>query len=181
VPLRLAASQERPKSAVFPAELKSKMSVEEQNERIRRNQSSSVRDKRRSLNLSAGQSPANYRVVCDDPVKGRQYETRPLGEQSPLPKDLSMQMMRLLPCVCVCVQIRRRLTAHEIDIKDLEVAVRGQGQESPREEIARLRRLKVDPELYDIGKEVRSVESVEYIVYSVEYILYSVEYIVYSI
>ncbi|XP_056294618.1 pleckstrin homology domain-containing family A member 6 isoform X3 [Pseudoliparis swirei] len=105
-------SRERPKSAVFPAELKSKMSVEEQNERIRRNQSSSVRDKRRSLNLSAGQSPANYRVI------------------------------------------RRRLTAHEIDIKDLEVAVRGQGQESPREEIARLRRLKVDPELYDIGKEM---------------------------
>ncbi|XP_010784549.1 pleckstrin homology domain-containing family A member 6-like, partial [Notothenia coriiceps] len=88
---------ERPKSAVFPAELKSKMSVEEQNERIRRNQSSSVRDKRRSLILSGGQSPANYKVI------------------------------------------RRRLTAHEIDINDLELAVRGQGLESPREEIARLR------------------------------------------
>ncbi|KAK9528371.1 hypothetical protein VZT92_012537 [Zoarces viviparus] len=107
-------SRERPKSAVFPAELKSKMSVEEQNERIRRNQSSSVRDKRRSLNLSSGQSPANYKVI------------------------------------------RRRLTAHEIDIKDLEVAVRGQGQESPREEIARLRRLRNDPEPYnlDISKEL---------------------------
>lgn len=58
-------SQERPKSAVFPAEVKSKMSVEEQNERIRRNQSSSVRDKRRSLNLgSDGFKPTtNYRVV----------------------------------------------------------------------------------------------------------------------
>lgn len=56
-------------------------------------------------------------------------------------------------------QIRRRLTAHEIDIKDLEAAVRGQGQESPREEIARLRRLQVEPEHYDldISKEVRSV------------------------
>ncbi|XP_026200430.1 pleckstrin homology domain-containing family A member 6 isoform X2 [Anabas testudineus] len=101
-------SRERPKSAVFPAEVKSKMSVEEQNERIRRNQSSSVRDKRRSLNLSAGQSPANYKVV------------------------------------------RRRLTAHEIDIKDLEAAVRGQGQESPREEIARLRRLQAGPENYNL-------------------------------
>ncbi|XP_068455071.1 pleckstrin homology domain-containing family A member 6 isoform X3 [Clinocottus analis] len=113
-------SRERPKSAVFPAELKSKMSVEEQNERIRRNQSSSVRDKRRSLNLSAGQSPANYRVI------------------------------------------RRRLTAHEIDIKDLEVAVRGQGQESPREEIARLRRLKVEPEAYnlDIGQELLTPDKV---------------------
>ena len=56
-------------------------------------------------------------------------------------------------------QIRRRLTAHEIDIKDLEAAVRGQGQESPQEEIARLRRVKVEPDPFDldISKEVRSV------------------------
>uniref|UniRef100_A0A8C2AG07 Pleckstrin homology domain containing, family A member 6 n=1 Tax=Cyprinus carpio TaxID=7962 RepID=A0A8C2AG07_CYPCA len=105
--------KERPKSAVFPAEVKSKMSVEEQNERIRRNQSNSVRDKRRSLNLSSNQnndglkSSANYRVV------------------------------------------RRRVTADEVDIKDLEAAVRGEGLESPREEIARLRR-KVEPEHYDL-------------------------------
>ncbi|XP_044075318.1 pleckstrin homology domain-containing family A member 6 isoform X5 [Siniperca chuatsi] len=113
-------SRERPKSAVFAAEVKSKMSVEEQNERIRRNQSSSVRDKRRSLNLSGGQSPANYKVI------------------------------------------RRRLTAHEIDIKDLEAAVRGQGQESPREEIARLRRLQVEPEHYDldISKELMAPDKV---------------------
>ncbi|XP_036388636.1 pleckstrin homology domain-containing family A member 6-like [Megalops cyprinoides] len=105
-------SKGRPKSAVFPAEVKSKMSVEEQNERIRRNQSNSVRDKRRSLNLSgAQQSDAfrpSYRVV------------------------------------------RRRLTAHEVDIKDLEAAVRGEGVESPREEIARLRRLQIEPEHYDL-------------------------------
>uniref|UniRef100_A0A8C1BUJ9 Pleckstrin homology domain containing A6 n=1 Tax=Cyprinus carpio carpio TaxID=630221 RepID=A0A8C1BUJ9_CYPCA len=106
-------SQERPKSAVFPAEVKSKMSVEEQNERIRRNQSNSVRDKRRSLNLSSNQnndglkSSANYRVV------------------------------------------RRRVTADEVDIKDLEAAIRGEGLESPREEIARLRR-QVEPEHYDL-------------------------------
>ncbi|XP_037831065.1 pleckstrin homology domain-containing family A member 6 isoform X3 [Kryptolebias marmoratus] len=105
-------SKERPKSAVFSAEIKSKMSVEEQNERIRRNKSSSVTDKRRSLNFSGGQSPANYRVV------------------------------------------RRRLTAHEIDIKDLEAAVRGEGQESPSEEIARLRRLQMDPEHCDISREL---------------------------
>ncbi|XP_016305656.1 pleckstrin homology domain-containing family A member 6-like isoform X7 [Sinocyclocheilus anshuiensis] len=106
-------SRERPKSAVFPAEAKSKMTVEEQNERIRRNQSNSVRDKRRSLNLSSNQnidgfkSSANYRVV------------------------------------------RRRVTADEVDIKDLEAAVRGEGMESPREEIARLRR-QVEPEHYDL-------------------------------
>lgn len=58
----------------------------------------------------------------------------------------------------MCGQIRRRLTAHEIDIKDLEAAVRGQGLESPRQEIARLRRVQVEPEHYDldISKEVRS-------------------------
>ncbi|XP_048029563.1 pleckstrin homology domain-containing family A member 6 isoform X2 [Megalobrama amblycephala] len=106
-------SRERPKSAVFPAEVKSKMSVEEQNERIRRNQSSSVRDKRRSLNLSSNQhidgfkTSTNYRVV------------------------------------------RRRVTADEVDIKDLEAAVRGEGVESPRQEIARLRR-QVEPEHYDL-------------------------------
>ncbi|XP_077947817.1 pleckstrin homology domain-containing family A member 6 isoform X12 [Gasterosteus aculeatus] len=109
--------RERPKSAVFPAELKSKMSVEEQNERIRRHQSSSVRDKRRSLNLSGGQSPANYKVI------------------------------------------RRRLTAHEIDINDLEAAVRGQGQESPREEIARLRRLRIEPEAHNLGSSKELVTS----------------------
>nr|XP_033938657.1 pleckstrin homology domain-containing family A member 6 isoform X8 [Pseudochaenichthys georgianus] len=106
--------RERPKSAVFPAELKSKMSVEEQNERIRRNQSSSVRDKRRSLILSGGQSPANYKVI------------------------------------------RRRLTAHEIDINDLELAVRGQGLESPREEIARLRQ----PYHLDISRELLTPDKV---------------------
>ncbi|KAF6732302.1 Pleckstrin homology domain-containing family A member 6 [Oryzias melastigma] len=95
-------SKDRPKSAVFPAELRSKMSLEEQNERIRRNQSSSMRDKRRSLNLSAGPLPPNFKVV------------------------------------------RRRVTAHEIDIKDLEAAVRDDNQESPWEEIARLRRLQND-------------------------------------
>ncbi|XP_036414861.1 pleckstrin homology domain-containing family A member 6 isoform X4 [Colossoma macropomum] len=118
-------SRERPKSAVFPAEVKSKMSVEEQNERLRRNQSSSVRDKRRSLNLSSSQHldgfkpSVNYRVV------------------------------------------RRRVTAHEVDIKDLEAAVRGEGVESPREEIARLRR-QVEPDHYDldIGKELSAPEKV---------------------
>ncbi|KAI1890650.1 hypothetical protein AGOR_G00155840 [Albula goreensis] len=119
-------SRERPKSAVFPAEVKSKMSVEEQNERIRRNQSSSMRDKRRSLNLSNSQNidgfkpTANYRVV------------------------------------------RRRLTAHEVDIKDLEAAVRGEGVESPREEIARLRRLQAEPDHYDmdINKELSAPDKV---------------------
>ncbi|KAJ0068378.1 hypothetical protein NL108_005969, partial [Boleophthalmus pectinirostris] len=91
-------NSERPKSAVFPAEVKPKMSVEEQNQRLRRNL-----NKRQSLNLGSH----NYKVVP------------------------------------------RRLTAHEIDIKDLEAAVRGEGLESPSEEIARLRRLQVEPELYD--------------------------------
>ncbi|XP_069370696.1 pleckstrin homology domain-containing family A member 6 isoform X13 [Paralichthys olivaceus] len=112
-----AGGQERPKSAIFPAEMKSKMSIEEQNERIRRNQSSSVREKRRSLNISGGQSPANYKVV------------------------------------------RRRLTAHEIDIKEMETAVRGQGQESPREEIARLRRLQMEPQNYDLDVSEELVAS----------------------
>lgn len=67
-----------------------------------------------------------------------------------------MHLLHLSAYVYIYGQIRRRLTAHEIDIKDLEAAVRGKGQESPREEIARLRRLQIESEQYDvdIGKEV---------------------------
>ncbi|KAJ8265132.1 hypothetical protein COCON_G00142310 [Conger conger] len=117
-------SRGRPKSAVFPAEVKSKMSVEEQNARIRRNQSNSVRDKRRSLNASGSQQGdafrPSYRVV------------------------------------------RRRVTTHEVDIKGLEEAVRGQGMESPREEIARLRRLQIEPENSkpDVKKELPVTDKV---------------------
>ncbi|CAL8335706.1 unnamed protein product [Merluccius merluccius] len=112
-------SRERPKSAVFPTEMRSKMTAEEQMERLRRNQSNSVRDKRRSLNF-AGQPAGSYRVV------------------------------------------RRRLTAHEVDIKDLEAAVRGEGLESPREEIARLRRIQIEPDHYDldISRELMTPEKV---------------------
>ncbi|XP_052465768.1 pleckstrin homology domain-containing family A member 6 isoform X3 [Carassius gibelio] len=106
-------SRERPKSAVFPAEVKSKMSVEEQNERIRRNQSNSVRDKRRSLNISSNQNTDGYKSSASYRV------------------------------------VRRRVTADEVVIQDLEAAVRGEGLESPREEIARLRR-QVEPEHYDL-------------------------------
>ncbi|XP_061075709.1 pleckstrin homology domain-containing family A member 6 isoform X1 [Conger conger] len=114
-------TRERPKSAVFPAEVKSRMSVEEQNERIRRNQSSSMRDKRRSLNLGSDsfKPTTNYRVV------------------------------------------RRRLTAHEVDIKDLEAAVRGEGVESPREEIARLRRLQLETDYNtDMNRELSAPDKV---------------------
>ncbi|XP_036386282.1 pleckstrin homology domain-containing family A member 6 isoform X2 [Megalops cyprinoides] len=119
-------SRERPKSAVFPAEVKSKMSVEEQNERIRRNQSSSMREKRRSLNLSSTQQIDGFKPTTNYKV------------------------------------VRRRMTAHEVDIKDLEAAVRGEGVESPREEIARLRRLQNEPDHYDmdINKELLAPEKV---------------------
>lgn len=47
------------------------------------------------------------------------------------------------------------MTAHEVDIKGLEAAVRGEGVESPREEIARLRRqVEADSYELDISKEV---------------------------
>lgn len=51
------AAQERPKSAVFPGEGKVKMSVEEQIDRMRRHQSGSVKEKRRSLQLPASPAP----------------------------------------------------------------------------------------------------------------------------
>ncbi|MEE6525573.1 hypothetical protein FKM82_025653, partial [Ascaphus truei] len=64
-------SRERPKSALFPSEVKAKMSVEEQIDRMKRHQSGSMKEKRRSLQLPANQQPepsatkpaASYRVV----------------------------------------------------------------------------------------------------------------------
>lgn len=49
--------QERPKSAVFSGEGKVKMSVEEQIDRMRRHQSGSMKEKRRSLQLPASPAP----------------------------------------------------------------------------------------------------------------------------
>lgn len=63
--------QERPKSAVFANETKVKMSVEEQIDRMKRHQSGSMKEKRRSLQLPGSQqpdtpgtkAPASYKVV----------------------------------------------------------------------------------------------------------------------
>ncbi|KAM3935347.1 pleckstrin homology domain-containing family A member 6 isoform 3-T3 [Leptodactylus fuscus] len=121
-------SRERPKSALFPSEVKSKMSVEEQIDRMKRHQSGSMKEKRRSLQLPSGQQtdttttkPAStYRVV------------------------------------------RRHRSIHEVDISDLEAALRSQesqrAYESPREEIARLRKMEVDPQGFevDISREINT-------------------------
>lgn len=53
----LSSRQERPKSAVFSGEGKVKMSVEEQMDRMRRHQSGSMKEKRRSLQLPASPAP----------------------------------------------------------------------------------------------------------------------------
>ncbi|NXA52591.1 PKHA6 protein, partial [Nothocercus julius] len=117
-------SRERPKSAVFATETKAKMSVEEQLDRMKRHQSGSVKEKRRSLQLpgvqqpEAPRAPASYKVV------------------------------------------RRHRSIHEVDISDLEAALRseepGKVYETPREEIARLRKMELEPQHYDVDihKEV---------------------------
>uniref|UniRef100_A0A8C8SFR8 Pleckstrin homology domain containing A6 n=1 Tax=Pelusios castaneus TaxID=367368 RepID=A0A8C8SFR8_9SAUR len=121
------SSRERPKSAVFANEMKAKMSVEEQIDRMKRHQSGSMKEKRRSLQLPANQqpdasstkAPASYKVV------------------------------------------RRHRSIQEVDISDLEAALRsedsGKVYETPREEIARLRKMELEPQHYDvdISKEVR--------------------------
>ncbi|XP_015687645.1 pleckstrin homology domain-containing family A member 6 [Protobothrops mucrosquamatus] len=126
-------SQDRPKSAVFSNEMKAKMSVEEQIDRMKRHQSSSMKEKRRSLQLPANQqqtdsllskAPASYKVV------------------------------------------RRHRSIHEVDISDLEAALRyedsGRMYESPRDEIARLRKMELEPEHYDvdISKELSTPDKV---------------------
>ncbi|XP_053562672.1 pleckstrin homology domain-containing family A member 6 isoform X1 [Bombina bombina] len=124
-------TRERPKSALFPSEVKSKMSVEEQIDRMKRHQSGSMKDKRRSLQLPANQQletgttkPVSYRVV------------------------------------------RRHRSIHEVDISDLEAALRSQEPqhtyESPRDEIARLRKMDLEPQGFsvDISRELSTPDKV---------------------
>ncbi|XP_073904667.1 pleckstrin homology domain-containing family A member 6 isoform X6 [Castor canadensis] len=126
----LSSRQERPKSAVFPGEGKVKMSVEEQIDRMRRHQSGSMKEKRRSLQLPASPAP--------DP------STRPTYKV-----------------------VRRHRSIHEVDISNLEAALRaeepgGQAYETPREEIARLRKMELEPQHYDvdINKELSTPDKV---------------------
>ncbi|XP_031793062.1 pleckstrin homology domain-containing family A member 6 isoform X10 [Sarcophilus harrisii] len=122
--------QERPKSAVFPNEVKAKMSVEEQIDRMRRHQSTSMKEKRRSLQLPAGPSP--------DPTARPSYKV-----------------------------VRRHRSIHEVDISNLEAALRaeepgGQTYETPQEEIARLRKMELEPQHYDVDitKELSTPDKV---------------------
>ncbi|XP_038205855.1 pleckstrin homology domain-containing family A member 6 isoform X8 [Arvicola amphibius] len=126
----LSSRQERPKSAVFPGEGKVKMSVEEQMDRMRRHQSGSVKEKRRSLQLPASPAP--------------EPSTRPAYKV-----------------------VRRHRSIHEVDISNLEAALRaeepgGQAYETPREEIARLRKMELEPQHYDvdISKELSTPDKV---------------------
>ncbi|XP_016070446.1 PREDICTED: pleckstrin homology domain-containing family A member 6 [Miniopterus natalensis] len=126
----LPGRQERPKSAVFPGEGKVKMSVEEQIDRMRRHQSGSMKEKRRSLQLPASPAP----------------------EPSPRP---------------AYKVVRRHRSIHEVDISNLEAALRaeepgGRAYETPREEIARLRKMELEPQHYDvdINKELSTPDKV---------------------
>ncbi|XP_068029179.1 pleckstrin homology domain-containing family A member 6 isoform X9 [Anomalospiza imberbis] len=125
------SSRERPKSAVFATETKVKMSVEEQIDRMKRHQSGSMKEKRRSLQLPGPQpdapgtkTPSSYKVV------------------------------------------RRHRSIHEVDISDLEAALRsdepGKVYETPQEEIARLRKMELEPQHYDvdINKELSTPDKV---------------------
>lgn len=60
----------------------------------------------------------------------------------------------------IWLQVRRHRSIHEVDISDLETAIRSQEPqkmyESPREEIARLRKMELKPQAFsmDISREV---------------------------
>ncbi|KAM7054488.1 pleckstrin homology domain-containing family A member 6 isoform 3-T3 [Molossus nigricans] len=130
LPNGVSARQERPKSAVFPGEGKVKMSVEEQIDRMRRHQSGSMKEKRRSLQLPASPAP--------DPSPRPAYKV-----------------------------VRRHRSIHEVDISNLEAALRaeepgGRAYETPREEIARLRKMELEPQHYDvdINKELSTPDKV---------------------
>ncbi|NXI94412.1 PKHA6 protein, partial [Psophia crepitans] len=126
------SSKERPKSAVFANETKVKMSVEEQIDRMKRHQSGSMKEKRRSLQLPSSQQP----------------ETP--GTKAPTSYKV----------------VRRHRSIHEVDISDLEAALRsddpGKVYETPQEEIARLRKMELEPQHYDVDihKELSTPDKV---------------------
>ncbi|NXW55077.1 PKHA6 protein, partial [Eurystomus gularis] len=126
------SSRERPKSAVFANETKVKMSVEEQIDRMKRHQSGSMKEKRRSLQLPSSQQP----------------ETP--GTKAPTSYKV----------------VRRHRSIHEVDISDLEAALRSDDPskvyETPQEEIARLRKMELEPQHYDvdINKELSTPDKV---------------------
>ncbi|NXT94011.1 PKHA6 protein, partial [Anhinga rufa] len=126
------SSRERPKSAVFANETKVKMSVEEQIDRMKRHQSGSMKEKRRSLQLPGTQQP-------DIP-----------GTKAPTSYKV----------------VRRHRSIHEVDISDLEAALRSDDPskvyETPQEEIARLRKMELEPQHYDvdINKELSTPDKV---------------------
>ncbi|NWW70400.1 PKHA6 protein, partial [Climacteris rufus] len=130
-------SRERPKSAVFATETKVKMSVEEQMDRMKRHQSGSMKEKRRSLQLPAPPQP---------PVP-----------QPDTPGTKTPTSYRV---------VRRHRSIHEVDISDLEAALRseepGRVYETPQEEIARLRKMELEPQHYDvdINKELSTPDKV---------------------
>uniref|UniRef100_A0A672UIB4 Pleckstrin homology domain containing A6 n=1 Tax=Strigops habroptila TaxID=2489341 RepID=A0A672UIB4_STRHB len=125
-------SKERPKSAVFATETKVKMSVEEQIDRMKRHQSGSMKEKRRSLQLPGTQQP------------------EPPGTKTPASYKV----------------VRRHRSIHEVDISDLEAALRSDDPskvyETPQEEIARLRKMELEPQHYDvdINKELSTPDKV---------------------
>uniref|UniRef100_A0A8C3VEN2 Pleckstrin homology domain containing A6 n=1 Tax=Catharus ustulatus TaxID=91951 RepID=A0A8C3VEN2_CATUS len=128
------SSRERPKSAVFATETKVKMSVEEQIDRMKRHQSGSMKEKRRSLQLPSPQQ-----------LPGPQPDTK-------TPSSYKV--------------VRRHRSIHEVDISDLEAALRsdepGKVYETPQEEIARLRKMELEPQHYDvdINKELSTPDKV---------------------
>ncbi|NXK89833.1 PKHA6 protein, partial [Formicarius rufipectus] len=126
------SSRERPKSAVFATETKVKMSVEEQIDRMKRHQSGSMKEKRRSLQLPSSQQPD------------------PPGTKTPTSYKV----------------VRRHRSIHEVDISDLEAALRSDDPskvyETPQEEIARLRKMELEPQHYDVDihKELSTPDKV---------------------
>ncbi|NXH66624.1 PKHA6 protein, partial [Hydrobates tethys] len=121
-----------PGCAVFANEAKVKMSVEEQIDRMKRHQSGSMKEKRRSLQLPSSHQP-------DTP-----------GTKAPASYKV----------------VRRHRSIHEVDISDLEAALRsddpGKVYETPQEEIARLRKMELEPQHYnvDINKELSTPDKV---------------------
>lgn len=156
--------QERPRSAVeqqlCPGESgRPRMSVEEQLERIRRHQQGALREKKKGLGIRA--SSQDSTPSRSQSFKENHFRSIQVSSRSYLQRFLSLSKFAVIFSFFFGLfqsQMRRRDEVISCDIQELEASLRQQEvvreQETPAEEIARLKEASLDDHI-NMDREVR--------------------------
>uniref|UniRef100_A0A8D1NVK5 PH domain-containing protein n=1 Tax=Sus scrofa TaxID=9823 RepID=A0A8D1NVK5_PIG len=132
----------------------------------------------RSGETARGQPKASYEQSKKDPHQTspldatRDISLVPTRQEVEAEKQAALNKVGIVPPRTKSptdeeVTVRRHRSIHEVDISNLEAALRaeepgGQAYETPREEIARLRKMELEPQHYDvdINKELSTPDKV---------------------